>query len=261
MSTNTSLLARMAGLFAAQARVYCLSVLIAGVLGIASVTAVSLASYPAASPESFDAVALWRSMGVSGQLVFIFGLVFGFWTPVLIAARGVSRITTNQISGLPVSLPLVLADMLRFIPAALVYSLVIGIPAMIGSSLLFLPGIVVVSLFALVVPTSVNEPGGIFATLRRGYSLGGKVFGRVLLLTLASCALMVMVVALRIYGLDQFLPRAGLALFATRFGVAYIPALLVLVLANICFTLLYLEARKAETPVSPSPTASSAAGN
>lgn len=237
-----------------------MSVLIAGVLGIASLTAVSLASYPAANSEPFDPVALWRSMGVSGQLFFIFGLVFGFWTPVLVAARGVCRITTNQISARPISLQLVLADMLRFIPAALFYSLIIGIPAMIGSSMLFLPGIVLVSLFALVVPTSVNEPGGVFATLRHGVSLGGKVFGKLLLLTLASCALMVIMVALRAYGLDPFLPSSGLALFAMRFAVTYVPSLLVLVLANICFTLLYLEARGAETPVSPSSTASGAAG-
>lgn len=166
----------------------------------------------------------------------------------------------NQIAGQPLSLAIVLADMLRFAPAALVYSLLIGLPAALGTTMLFLPGILVASLFALVVPTSVGEAVGIFTALRRGVLLGGKVFGRLLLIVIASGAVMVMVVALRVYGLDQFLPGSGLGMFATRFGVMYVPALFVLLLANITFTLLYLEAHGVEMSAPASPISSGAVG-
>jgi hypothetical protein len=68
---------------------------------------------------------------------------------------------------------------------------------------------------------------------------------------------MFLVVVLRVYGLDHFLPSSGPALFAARFGITYVPALFVLLLANISFTLLYLEARGAEAlaPASPYPVA------
>jgi len=57
-----SLLSRMTSLFAAQAGVYCLSALIAGVLGIAFLTAVSLFITHDAGNGGFDPAALWRSI-------------------------------------------------------------------------------------------------------------------------------------------------------------------------------------------------------
>ena len=113
--------------------------------------------------------------------------------------------------------------------------------------MLFVPGVLIASLFALVVPTSINEPAGIFVTCRRGISLATRVYGRLLLITMACCALMIVVVALRIIGVDQFLSGSGKMVIATRLGLMYIPGLLLLVLANICFALLYVEARNAET--------------
>jgi hypothetical protein len=107
---------------------------------------------------------------------------------------------------------------------------------------------VIASLFALVVPVSTNEPGGVVATLRRGFSLGGKVLGKLLLVALSSGALLLLVLALRIVFLDRLLPGSTKALFPIRFAIAYVPGLLVLILANIAFTLLYGQARAAETP-------------
>ena len=243
----SSLLARMARLFAAQARTYCLSALIAGALGIIALTAVSLLITRGVESIGYDPATIWRSMPFAHQLAAIFGLVFALWTPILLAARGVSRITADQLSRQPVSLNKVLTDMVRFLPAALIYTLVIGFATMIGSSVLFVPGIVIASLFVLVVPTSVNESAGIFTAFRRGISLSAKVFGANFILTLACCLLVGLIVILRIIFLDRFLPDTRV-LFALRFTLTYIPALLILVLANICFTLIYNEVRKAELP-------------
>jgi len=239
-----SLLPQMARLFAAQVRVYCLSVGIAGLLGIASLTVVALFMARGAEKVGFDPVMTWKSITFTQQLAVVFGLQFALWTPILLAARGISRITTDQLSGQPISLNKILMDMIGFVPAALVYSPIIGFATMITSSIFFVPGIVVASLFVLVVPTTVNESAGIFAALRRGISLSPKVFGKALMLTLACAALVVLIVILRI---NRFLPDTRV-FFALRFTLSYIPALLLLVLSNICFTLLYYEARAREAP-------------
>src|SRR4029077_12655009 len=244
-----SLLVGMARLFAAQARLYCLSALIAGLLGVVCLTAVSIFMVRGAGEGQLDPRALWQSMTFTHQMIALFGLLFALWTPILLAARGVCRITTEQLSGRPITLSQVVGDMLRFLPAALVYSLGMGFPTMIGSTIFFIPGMVIASLFTLVVPASTSEPGGVFAILRRGFSLGGKVFGKLLLVTIASGALLLLIVALRIVLLDRFLPGSMKALFAIRFAITYVPGLLVLVLANIAFTLLYGQARAAETPL------------
>lgn len=250
MSTQASLLPQMARLFAARVGLYCQSALIAGVLGIVSLTAVSITSFGVINGEHADPVALWRSMTVSHQLIFIFSLLFGLSVPVLMGARAACRITSDQIAGHDSSLAEVVRDMAMFIPSALVYSVVLGFPTMLGSAMLFLPGMVIASLFALVVPASVYETGGIFAILRRGLSLGGKGFGKVLLLSLASFALLVIVLVLRINLLDRFLSGPPAIQFGLRLSLTYVPALLVLVLANICFTLIYREASGQETPAS-----------
>lgn len=249
-----SLLRRMASLFAAQAGVYCVSALVAGALGIAAMTVVSMLMVRGAAEVGWDPVVIWKSMTYSHQMLAVFGMLFALWTPILLAARGVCRITTSQLAGQPISLHDVFFDMARFIPAAFVYALIIGVPALIGSSILFIPGIVIASLFVLVVPTSTNESLGIFATLRRGVSLDGRVFGRGLLFTLASGASVGVLLVLRIVFLDRFIPGTYSSLFAIRFALTYIPALLVLILANISFTLLYQEARGTEAPVPGEPS-------
>src|SRR5215468_2798686 len=122
-AARPSLLSRTAQLFAGQARAYCLSALIAGVLGIAALTVVSTLVVYGGAQAQFDPLALWKSMSFSRQLAFVFGLLLALWTPILLAARGVCRITADQLAGQPVLLSKVLADMARFIPAALIYAL------------------------------------------------------------------------------------------------------------------------------------------
>jgi hypothetical protein len=249
-----SLLPNMARLFAAQVRVYCLSALIVGVLGIVALTAMSLSVVRAAGEGTPNLAELWESMTFSRHLAFIFSLIYSVWLPILLAARGVCRITANQMAGEQVSLSKVFADMARFIPAALIYSLIIGVTSMIGFSILIIPGIFVASLFVLVVPTGIYERSGIFATLRRGVSLSYRVWNKALLLTFVSGLVVVLLVLLRNELLDRILPGQSPSLFVVRFALVYIPALLVLILANISFTLLYHEAPTAIAPLDPEPT-------
>jgi hypothetical protein len=55
-------------------------------------------------------------------------------------------------------LPAIVVDMLRFLPSALVYALVIGVPIVMGSSCFFIPGLVVASIASSAYPQA--GPGG-----------------------------------------------------------------------------------------------------
>jgi hypothetical protein len=190
-----------------------------------------------------DTRVLWEAMSYSQKFIAIFVVTLALWAPILLAARAVCRITANQLSGQRSSLTLIAIDMTRFSPVALVYSLLIGFPTMIGVAMLLFPGVVIAAIFVLVVPTSVNEPGTPLLTYSRGISLVGKVFAKALFITAVCAVLVLLVVVLRIVFLDRFLPDTRI-LFALRFTLTYIPALLILVLGNICYSLLYLEARE-----------------
>jgi hypothetical protein len=236
----------MTRLFAGQAGLYCLSAFIVGVLGVASLTAVFLFAFGSVPQQRFDPLTLWLSRTAAQKFVAVFGLVFGLGTPVLLASRATCGITAAQLAGQQPGLGSVLLDMLRFFPAALVYALIMGLSVMVGYSLLVVPSILIASLFALVVPTGIYENAGIFAAIRRGVSLAGKVMGNLLLFTIASFAVVGVVIALRIFGVDRFLPDSGAVELMVKFTVIYFPSLLVLVLVNIVFTLLYHAARTRE---------------
>ena len=246
MPSRLSLLPQMARLFAAQARLYYLSALFPGLLGVAALTAVSLYMLRGVSDPHVDSRDLWSAMPVRQQLISIVGLIFSLWTPILLAARAVCRITAEQLSGRAINLSLVLLDLARFLPAALFYSPVIGIPSMIGGTIFFVPGMVVASLFALVVPVTVNENPALIPALKRGFVLGGHVFIKNLIIVLAGGGAVGLLLYLRITLLDRFLPDTFKALFPLKFALVYAPALLLLVLSNICFTLLYHEAHSKE---------------
>src|SRR5262249_924396 len=147
---SPSLLPQIARLFVANARLYCMSALIVGLLGIASLTLVSILVVRGAGEGPLDPRAIWQSMTGSHQISAFLGMLLAVWMPILLAARGVCRITVDQLSGRPLSLVAVLIDMAKFIPAALVYSFVIGLPIVIGSTILFVPGMAIASLFVLV---------------------------------------------------------------------------------------------------------------
>ncbi|HVG91268.1 MAG TPA: hypothetical protein VNB54_07235 [Alphaproteobacteria bacterium] len=254
MSTNPDppLLREVARLFAQRVGDYCLSAGIAGVFGVTLVVAMSLYMLSSNPPGQWDPVVLWKSMGEGKQFVFIFGSIFAIWTPILLGARAVCRITSAQLANQELGLPAIVMDMLRFLPSALLYALVMGVPVMMGFSCLFIPALLIASLFTLVVPVSVNETVGILPALRRNFSLVRKVFGGLFLITFLCAIVIGGVVALRIATMDRWLPSAGAASLLLRYAFPYVPALLLMVLANVGFTLIYFAARRLENPM-PSP--------
>jgi len=254
MSTNPDppLLREVARLFAQKAGHYCFSAAIAGVLGVTVIVAMSLYMLSGNPPDQGDPVVLWKSMGEGKKFAAIFGLILALWTPVLLGARGACRITTAQVANQELALPAIVVDMLRFLPSALVYALVIGVPVTVGFSCFFIPALLIASLFTLVVPVSVNEPVGIFPALRRNFSLVRKVFGGLFLITFLCAIVIGGVIALRIAGIDRWLPAAGAASLVLRFAIPYVPALLLMVLANVGFTLIYFAARRLENPMASS---------
>jgi hypothetical protein len=251
IQARPSLLPQMARLFAAQAKTYCLSALVPGILGIASLTLVSILMVRGAGEGQLDSRVIWDSMSAGRRFMAIFGLLLALWTPILLAARGACRIATEQLSGRPVSLPRIWIDMAKFIPAALVYAVAMGLPIMIGFGIYFVPGMVIASFFVLVIPAAIHEPLSIFAALHRGFSLAGLVFVKNLLITLVCGVLLGLLLFLRITFIDRYLPDSFKAMFAIKFAILYLPALLLLLLANIGFTLLYEEARAREATTAP----------
>jgi hypothetical protein len=251
MSTNPDppLLPEIARLFAQRAGQYCLAAVITGVFGVTLVVAISLYMLSGNSPGQLDPLLLWKSMGGGKQFITVFGLIFALWTPVLLGARAACRITTAQLANQELASPAIVMDMLRFLPSALVYALVIGLPVLMGSSCLFIPGLLIASSFALVVPVSVNEPVGIFAALRRNFSLISKVFGGLFLITFLCAAVIVGIIAIRAISIDRWLPAFGVASPGLRIAIPYVPALLLMVLANVAFTLIYFAACRLERPL------------
>ena len=255
-NADPPLLSEIARLFAQRAGQYCLSATIAGLLGVTMVVAVSLYILSGNPPDQQDPVLLWKSMGEGQKFAAIFGLILALWTPVLLGARAACRITTAQLANQELAFPAIVLDMLLFLPSALVYALVIGLPVMMGSSCFFIPGLLIASLFTLIVPVSVNESLGIFPAVRRNFSLTGKVFGGLFLITFLCAVVIAGVIALRIVSIDRWLSAVGTAPLALRYAIPYVPALLLMVLANIGFTLIYFAARRLENPIAYSATAS-----
>jgi hypothetical protein len=254
MSTNPDppLLREVARLFAQRVGEYCFSAAIAGALGVTVIVAMSLYMLSGSPPGQWDPVSLWKSMGEGKKFAAIFGLILALWTPVLLGARAVCRITSAQLANQELALSAIVVDMLRFLPSALVYALVIGLPVMMGSSCFFIPGLLVASLFTLVVPVSVNEPVGIFPALRRNFSLVRNVFGGLFLITFLCAVVIGGVIALRVASIDRWLPAVGVASMGLRLAIPYVPALLLMVLANVGFTLIYFAARRQENPMASS---------
>ncbi len=254
MSTNPDppLLREVARLFAQRVGQHCLFAAIAGVLGVAALTAVSMYILGGISLKQADPAMLWGSMDEGKKFSVIFGLIFALWTPVLLGARATCRITTAQLASQELASGAILTDMLRFLPAALVYAIVIGLPAMLGSSCFVVPGLLIASLFTLIIPVGVNERVGILAALRRNFSLIGKVFGGAFLITFVSVVVIAGVIVLRTVTIDPFLPHSSVTSFVLRFAIPYVPALLLMALANVGFTLIYFAARRLENPIASS---------
>ncbi len=254
MSTNPDppLLREVARLFAGRVGEYCLSAAVAAALGVAAFTAVSMYILGGNPPEHADPVLLWKSMGEGQKFATIFGLILALWTPVLLGARAACRITTAQLANQEIASTMIVGDMLRFLPSALLYALVIGLPVLVGFSCFFVPSLLIASLFTLIVPIGVNEAVGFFLAVRRNFSLIGKVFGGSFLITFVCAVVLAGVIALRTVSIDHLLPSTGVTSFVLKNGIAAVPALLLMVLANVGFTLIYFAARRMENPIASS---------
>jgi hypothetical protein len=60
------------------------------------------------------------------------------------------------------------------------------------------------------------------------------------------------VIALRIASIDRWLPAVGVVSMGLRLAIPDVPALLLMVLANVGFILIYFAARRRENPIASS---------
>src|SRR5262249_40549060 len=114
------------------------------------------------------------------RLIIILAFVASATVPAYLAARGACRMALAQQRNISPSLGSVLADMLRFLPVAILYFLVLGIPSFVASGFFIVPGLLVTAAWALIIPAGIDSQLGPLAAIRRGVSLVGRVFGRVL---------------------------------------------------------------------------------
>jgi hypothetical protein len=260
MDQQSSLVSRTSTLFAQGASAYCAAAALAGAIGVGLTLAMTFGIGLQINAEPFDPVTIWRAMSGGERVVLIAGLLLAIWLPVLLGARGVCRITFDLLANRKPSPTKVLIDMARFVPTAIVYSFFFGVPTLVASSCLYFPALLVVSFFTLVIPAGLNEGANLLQALKRGYSLAGKIYGKILFATVVSVALVAVAVALRVFLLDSLISGSHMLVLAIRMTLVFVPGFLVLILANICFTLLYLEVRAEEASFSQQNTAAASSG-
>src|SRR5215469_16514604 len=185
MEKRRSLLSRMAALFAADAGTYLASLFLPGVLGIGLFCVMFMWLTSFVSPDvPYDPATLWRSLSGPEKLGMVSGMLLEIWLPTLLGARGICRIATSRLFGQEIDFSAVLGDEVRFLPSAFAYSFIIGFPSAVAFSFLVIPGFMVLPFFTLVIPAGIVEDPALWAALRRGKQLAGKVYGRSFLLVL-----------------------------------------------------------------------------
>ena len=195
---------------------------------------------------SWDPLTLWTSMGWGMRLLIILAIVAMATVPIYVVARGVCRLSLEQQRNVDISLGAVLVDMLRFVPTAVFYFLTLGIATFLGYSFLVVPGLLIASACALIIPAGIDGQLGPFAAIRRGISLGGRVFGRVLGVYASYLAFgFAGRVVLSIFTAGDEAPRFG---FFVLLGLWFMTLLLAAAPVNIMVTLLYCQAREMDAP-------------
>jgi len=259
MEQKGSLLSRMAALFATDAGTYLASLFLPGVLGIGLYLAMLFwLTSPGSQGTPGDPLSIWRSLSVFEKLGAFTGMLLTVWLPVFLAARGICKIAASRLLGQEIDFAAVLRDGVRFLPTAFVYSFIIGFPSAMAFAFLVIPSILVLALFTLVIPAGIVEGTTLFAALRRGTQLAGREYGRSFLLVLASAAS----VALLLFFRQKIFPYDGstdASATLLRVIMIYVPTLLLMLLSNICFTLLYFDATSA-APAQP-PVIAAAGGS
>lgn len=198
-----------------------------------------------------DLRTIWEAMSFGTKLDSIALFVLWITVPFAVAGRGLCRIASEQIRGREISLREVIQEMVIFIPSAFLLGAIVGIAAFIGACFLIVPGFVAAAAFSLVVPAAAIEKIGPFAALRRGLSVIGRVFGRLLALFFGYGLLILATLLLQIILLSSA-PHIALIRVAIIVLCAALP-LVPLALLNIALTLLYLEARKPVASAAPAP--------
>jgi hypothetical protein len=203
-----------------------------------------------AHPSPVDPTDLWRSLNWGQRLLVIAAMIASATVPTYVAARGACLLALEQQRNAEVSLGAVLADMLRFVPVALFYFLALGIATFLGSMCLAVPGLLIASGCALIIPAGIDGNLGPLAAMRRGFSLVGRVYGRVLgvyavYLAFVLVGRVVLTVFMVVAGSDD--EHAGIIFFILM-GLWFLAFLLAMAPLNIMSTLLYCEARQMDAP-------------
>jgi len=199
--------------------------------------------------ENWDPVSLWRSMGWGERLLIVLAFVASAAVPSYVAARGVCRMALEQQKDVCIPLGKVLLDMLRFIPTAVLYFVMIGIPSYLGGSCFVVPGLLITTSCALIVPAGIDGQLGPLAAVRRGFSLIKRVYGGVLTVYVCFLILLIVgqVVVSNIAGVVAAQSDSPAAMLST-FGVWFLIMLMAMALVNIMVTLFYCEARDTDAP-------------
>ena len=202
---------------------------------------------------SADLRAIWIAMTFNDKMEFL--ALFFLWitVPFAVAGRGLCRAASEQIAGRATSFRDAIEEMATFIPSAFLLGAIAGTAGFVGACFLIVPGFVVPATFSLVVPAAAIERIGPFAALRRGLSLVGGVFGRLLLLffVYGFFVLATMILQGILLSAAPHIALIRAAIIVLCSALPMVP----LALLNIALTLLYLEAR---TPV---PSVALAAGS
>jgi len=214
---------------------------------------------PSSSDPTWNPTDLWRSLNWGQRLLVILATIASASVPTYVAARGACFLALKQQRNAEVSLGAVLADMLRFVPVALFYFLALGIVTFMGSTCLAVPGLLIASACALIIPAGIDGHLGPWAAMRRGFSLVGRVYGRVLGVYAAYLAFVlvgrvVLTVFMVATSSDD---EQGSITFFILLGLWFLAFLLAMAPVNIVSTLLYCDARQMD---SPPPLAAAEAG-
>src|SRR6516162_2196935 len=74
-----------------------------------------------------DPLALWQLLSWQTKLIVVSCFLFSLWSPPFLAARSACRVSSNHIEGRASELRATIADVVRFVPVALLYVLLLGI--------------------------------------------------------------------------------------------------------------------------------------
>lgn len=208
---------------------------------------------PPAVREGWDPITLWRSMPWGERLLIMLAMSASAVVPSYMVARGVCHMVLDHERGDDPSLLRTLADMLRFLPVAILYFVLLGTPAFVGGLFFVIPGLIITSACAFIIPTGTEARLGPLAAVRRGLLLIKPFFGRVL--ATYGCYLgfgfiLQVTLPMLLGNVDASLGPTVVVVLLAFLVLLFFPAIALL---NIMITLFYCEARDLQTSAIPNP--------